>query len=115
MKTEIVNFRQKGEPACVTLIGDRERGGYYGEGSQFAVNSVEEAENEVQERLADIRQDPPMPLATIGPKRCYGPYGLVDGHGEWKQSFSFQSPVAARLFIRTLRASGSCGETADGK
>jgi hypothetical protein len=74
--------------------------------NQAFLSCCRDVERAIQARRKQIpRELSRLPLATIRPVGRAGPYRLVDDHGGWRQELCFINPLAAELFIQTLRAS----------
>src|SRR5262249_31459897 len=82
--------------------------GYFTNKNRAFLSCCREVERAIGARQQQIPRDAPrLPLATIRALGRAGPYRLIDDHGCWRQELCFGSPVAALLFIVTLRAGGS--------
>lgn len=81
---------------------------YFEEKTHAFLSCCREVERAMLARRKRIPPEAPrFPVATIRPLGRAGPYLLVDDHGNWRQELRFSDPVAALLFIQTLRVSRS--------
>jgi hypothetical protein len=81
--------------------------GFFDNNNRAFLGCCQEVERAVLARCKQIPRAPPkLPLATIRALGRTGPYQLIDDHGTWRQELCFADPLAAQLFILTLRGSG---------
>jgi hypothetical protein len=101
--TPLVHRRRSMRPEMDILYA-----AYHGYDNGPFLGCFREVEQAIRARRKRIPKEPPVfPRATIRRLGSAGPYRLVDDHGTCRYQLLFVHPVAAYLFIRTLRAGGA--------